>query len=52
MNLGDYFPKHHPPTHHHTMQQTYLLNAIIAVQERIILGCAKTRNLGAGEHGY
>ena len=32
MNLGDYFTKHHPPTHHWRMRQTYLLNAIISLQ--------------------
>ena len=33
------------------MRQTYLVNAIFAVQERILQGCDKTKNLGAGEHG-
>ena len=51
MNLEDYFTKHHTPIHHQRMQQTYLLNAIITVQEHILRGCAKTRNLGSGEHG-
>ena len=51
MNLRDYFTKHHPPTLHRSMQQTYLLNTIIELQERILQGCAKTRNLGDGEHG-
>ena len=51
MNLGDYFTKYHPLLHHQRMRQTHLLNAIIAVQERILTGCAKTRNLGSGEHG-
>ena len=51
MNIGDYFTKHHPPTHHRSMIQNYLVNAIIAVQERILRGRAKTRNLGAEEHG-
>ena len=32
MNLGDYFTEHHKSTHHQGMQQTHLLNAIIAVQ--------------------
>ena len=36
MNCGDYFTKHHPPTHHRNMRQTYLVNAIIVVQERIL----------------
>ena len=52
MNLGDYFTKHHTPTHHQKMIQTYLVNAIIAVQERILRGFAKTRNLRSGETGY
>ena len=51
MNLGDYFTKHHPPTHHRRIRKTYLVNANIAVQERILQGCAKTRNIGAGENG-
>ena len=51
MNNGDYLTKHHPPTHHQSTKQTYLVNAIISVQERILRGCAKTRNLRAGEHG-
>ena len=51
MNLGDYFTKNHSPTHHRNMRQTYLANAISAVKERILRGCAKTRKLGAGEHG-
>ena len=36
MNLGSYFTKHHPPAHHRIIKQTYLVNAIIAVQERIM----------------
>ena len=32
MNLGYYFTKHHPPTHHQIMQQTYLLNATISIK--------------------
>ena len=32
MNLGDYFTKHHSPTHHRSIQQSYLVNAIITVQ--------------------
>ena len=48
MNIGYYFTKHNPPIHHRSMRQTYLVNAIIAVQERILQGYAKTRNLGAG----
>ena len=51
MNLGDYFTKHYPPTHHRSMRQTYLVDTIIALQERILQGCAKARNLGSGEHG-
>ena len=50
MNLIYYFTKHHPPTHHHIMRQTYLVNATIALQERILRGCGKNRNLGAVEH--
>ena len=52
IKLGYYFTKHHPPTHHQSMQKTYLVNANISVQERILRGCAKTRNFGAGEHRY
>ena len=48
MNLGDYFTKHHPPTHYRSMRQNYLVHNSIAVQEHILQGCAKTRNLGAG----
>ena len=48
MNLGDYFTKNNPPTHHRRMRKTYLVNAIIVVQECILQGCAKTRNLGDG----
>ena len=50
INLGGSFKNHHHPMHHQRMQQTYVLNAIIAVKERILQGYAKTRNLGAGEH--
>ena len=46
--LGDYFTKHNPTTHHWSITQTYLVNNIIEVQERILRGCAKTSNLGAG----
>ena len=49
-NLGDWFNKNNPPTQHFIMRHTYLLNAIIVVQERILRGCAKTRKLGRGEH--
>ena len=51
INLGDYFTKYYLPTHHQSMQQTYLINAIISLQERILKGRDKTSNLGAGEHG-
>ena len=51
MNNGDYLTKHHPPTHHHSRIQTYLVNAILSVQESILRGCVKTSNLVAGEHG-
>ena len=51
MKLRYYFTKNHPPTHHQSMRQTYLVNDIISVQERILRGCAKTRNLKSGEHG-
>ena len=51
MTLGDYFNKRHQPTHHLSMRQTYLVNTIVGLQERILCGCAKTRNLGAEEHG-
>ena len=50
MNLRDSFKNHHTPTHHQCMQQTYLLNGIIAVQEHVLQGCDKTRNTGAGKH--
>ena len=43
MNIGDNFTKNHPPTHHRSMRQTYLVNVIIAVQECILRGFAKTR---------
>ena len=49
--LGYYFTEHHPPTRHWSMRKTYLINAIIAVEERILRGCAKLRNLVSGEHG-
>ena len=48
MDIGGYFTKHHPPTYHNIMRQTYLVNYIIAVQKRILQGCSKTRNLGDG----
>ena len=32
MKLGGYFTKHHPPTHHISMRQTYLLNANIVLK--------------------
>ena len=51
MKLGYYLTKHHPPTHHSRMRKTYLVNSIIALQERILRGCAKTRNLRSGGHG-
>ena len=51
INLCDYFTKHHKPTHHWSTRQSNLVNDIIAVQELILQGCAKTRNLGSGEHG-
>ena len=51
INLGDYFTKNNPPTQHRSTRQTYLVNAIILVQECILQGCAKNSNLGAGENG-
>ena len=36
MNLGYYLTKHHPPTQHQRTRQTYLVNAIIVVQEHIL----------------
>ena len=50
-NFGNYFTKHNPATHQLSIIQTLLVNSIIAVQECILRGCAKTRNLGSGEHG-
>ena len=51
MKLGDYFTKNNPPTQHRSTRKTYLVNAIIAVQEHILQGCAKARNLETWEHG-
>ena len=51
MNLVDNFTKHNPPTHYRRMRQKQPVNTSIAVQERILRGCAKTRNLESGEHG-
>ena len=51
LNPGGSFTKHHPPMHYCRMQQTYLLNAIISLQELILQGCSKTRNLGSGQQG-
>ena len=48
MDLGDYLTKQNSTKHHRSMRQTYLVKYIIAVQERILWGCSKTRNFGIG----
>ena len=36
MKLGDYLTNYHPPMHRYIIQHTYLMSAIIVVQELIL----------------
>ena len=52
MNFGDYFTKHHSPTHHRMMQETYLINK--ALQYKIVFckDVIKLVTLDLGKLGF
>jgi hypothetical protein len=38
-NLGDYFTKHHAPTHHKNIRPTYLAQALLSLTPSALRGC-------------
>ena len=43
-NLGNYFIKHHPLSHHKRMWSMYLANKIKNIQRSIMRGCINLTN--------